>query len=330
MQGYTFKSNFRLLPLGTYDVILGMDWLEKFSPMHIDWVHKWMEFQSNDQSIKLQGFVSQTNHCQLVSLHQCLGMAKEGALMYMVQLFMNEEEQIVPTSELILPLLQKFKDVCEEPKGLPPQRYCDHSIPLIPGSKPVNLRPYRFNPALKDEIEAQIQEMLQIGVIQPSQSAFSSPALLVRKKDGTWRLVIDYRQLNAITVKGSYPMPVIDELLDELAGAKWFTKLNLRAGYHQIRMKAGEEYKTAFQTHTGHYEYKVMSFGLTGALATIQGAMNDTLKSVLRKFALVFFDDILIYSPDLETHLSHIDQVLSLLREHNWKVKLSKCYFAQQ
>lgn len=190
---------------------------------------------------------------------------------------------------------------------------CDHSIPLLPGSKPVNLKPYRFNPALKDEIESQISKMLESGVIQPSHSAFASPALLVRKKDGSWRLVIDYRQLNAITVKSTYPMPIIDELLDELAGAKWFSKLDLRAGYLQIRMKAGDEHKTAFQTHTGHYEYKVMSFGLTGAPATFQGAMSATLKTVLRKFALVFFDDILIYSPDLASHLDHLQQVLSLL-----------------
>lgn len=146
---------------------------------------------------------------------------------------------------------------------------------------PVNLRPYRFNPALKDEIEKQIFDMLKSGVIQPSHSAFSSPALLVKKKDGTWRLVIDYRKLNAITIKGTYPMPIIDELLDELSQAKWFSKLDLRDGYHQIRMAPGEEYKTAFQTHTGHYEYTVMSFGLTGAPATFQSAMNDTLKTVL-------------------------------------------------
>lgn len=223
-----------------------------------------------------------------------------------------------------------YHDVFREPTGLPPKRSCDHKIPLIEGSNPVNLRPYRYTPALKDEIERQVSEMLQSGVIQNSNSAFSSPALLVKKKDGTWRLCIDYRHLNAITIKGKYPLPVIDELLDELAGAAYFSKLDLRAGYHQIRLQPGEEHKTAFQTHSGHYEYRVMSFGLTGAPATFQKAMNDTLASVLRKFALVFFDDILIYSPTLEDHVQHLKQVLQLLQSHQWKVMLSKCSFAQQ
>lgn len=194
----------------------------------------------------------------------------------------------------------------------------------------MNLRPYRHTPVLKDEIERQVAEMLHSGVIQTSNNAFSSPALLVKKKDGTWRLCIDYRHLNAITIKGKYPLPVIDELLDELSGAVYFSKLDLRGGYHQIRLQPGEEHKTAFQTHSGHYEYRVMSFGLTGAPATFQKAMNDTLASVLRKFALVFFDDILVYSPTLESHAQHLQHVLQLLLDHQWKVKLSKCSFAQK
>ena len=226
--------------------------------------------------------------------------------------------------------MEEFREVFQEPKGLPPKRYCDYHIPLLPNSGPVFVRPYRHTPGQKDEIERQVQEMLHNGVIQHSTSAFSSPALLVKKKDGSWRVYIDYRQLNSITQKGTYPMPVIDELLDELAGAKFFSKLDLRAGYHQIRMAAGDEHKTAFQTHSGHYEYKVMSFGLTGAPATFQSAINDTLRSVLRKCALVFFDDILIYSPDMPSHLCHLKQVLQLLVDHQWKVKLSKCAFAQE
>jgi len=140
--------------------------------------------------------------------------------------------------------------------------------------------------------------------------------------------VVDYRHLNALTVKGKYPLPVIDELLDELAGAQWFSKLDLRAGYHKIRLVPGEEFKTAFQTHSGHYEFKVMAFGLTGAPATFQHAMNASLAPVLRKFALVFFDDILIYSATYEEHLKHVQSVLEILQRDKWQVKLTKCAFA--
>lgn len=133
-----------------------------------------------------------------------------------------------------------------------------------------------------------------------------------------------------MTIISKFPVPVIEELLDELHGAVWFSKLDLRAGYHQIRLAEGEEFKTAFQTHSGHFEYKVMSFGLAGALATFLIAMNDTLQPLLRKCVLVFFDDILIYSRTLPDHEEHLRQVLTLLRRDQWKVKRSKCEFAQQ
>lgn len=331
MQGHNFCNNFRLLALGNYDAILGMDWLEKHSPMKVDWANKWMEFNYLGTSIRLQGITAQDiTNCSVISHNQMAGMNKKGTLMYLVQLHTMQPQEDYTLPDSVKAIISEFNDLFEEPTELPPRRAYDHRINLIPGAKPINLRPYRHNPALKDEIERQITEMLTSGVIQHNQSPFSSPAILVKKKDNTWRLVIDYRQLNSITVKTKYPVPVIEELLDELSGSYWFTKLDLRSGYHQIRMAAGEEYKTAFQTHSGHYEYKVMSFGLTGAPATFLGAMNDTLQPVLRKFVLVFFDDILIYSPDLETHLDHVKQVLQLLKQHKWKIKLSKCSFAQQ
>jgi hypothetical protein len=168
-----------------------------------------------------------------------------------------------------------------------------------------------------------------VSVITHNNSAFGSPVILVKKSDNTWRLVVDYRHLNALTIKGKYPLPVIDELLDELAGAKWFSKLDLKAGYHQIRLAPGEEYKTAFQTHSGHYEFKVMAFGLTGSPPTFQHAMNATLAPVLRKFALVFFDDILVYSSTYTEHLQHLATVLAILQRDKWQVKMSKCAFAQ-
>jgi hypothetical protein len=172
--------------------------------------------------------------------------------------------------------------------------------------------------------------MLKRGVIQHSVSAFASPVLLVKKKDGTWRFCVDYRHLNAITVKNKHPLPIVDEFLDELAGAQWFTKLDFRSGYHQIRVAQGDEMKTAFKTRSGLYEFRVMPFGLTNAPASFQSTMNKIFQPLLRKSVLVFMDDILVYSATLEDHVKHLEQVFSILQQHEFFVKLSKCVFAQQ
>jgi hypothetical protein len=314
-QGYQFCDSFRILNLQNYDGILGLDWLAKYSPMLSHWAQQWIAFQAADQLVVLHGEDTPGQTYAMLELH----IVREAP-----------DEAVPKLRPDLQSLLDQFASVFDAPTGLPPRRQYDHQIPLIPGARPVSMRPYRVAPELKSEIEQQIQELLRLGVITHSNSPFASPVLLVRKQDKTWRLVVDYRHLNALTVKGKYPLPVIDELLDELAGARWFSKLDLRAGYHQIRLAPGEEFKTAFQTHNGHYEFKVMAFGLTGAPATFQFAMNASLAPVLRKFALVFFDDILIYSVTYEDHLKHVEQVLSILRKDQWQVKLSKCAFAQE
>jgi len=189
---------------------------------------------------------------------------------------------------------------------LPPHRIHDHAIPLYPDAVPVNSKSYHYSPHHKTEIEQQVQELLQAGFITHRKSPFASPVLLVKKKDGTWRLYVDYRKLNALTIKNRFPMPIIEEILDELAGTKFFTKLDMKSGYHQVRMDPSDEYKTAFKTHQGHYQYKVMPFGLTNAPATFQCLMNHIVQPYLRKCVLVFLDDILIYSPTLEDHMVHL------------------------
>jgi hypothetical protein len=316
VQGCNFHSDMRIIPLGYYDVVVGMDWLEAFSPMKVHWKQKWMLIPYLGDTSLLQGVVPELPEGSVVEISTLLVTDKEAV-------------QLVVPPEMVA-LLDEFGEVFDKPSGMPPHRSCDHSIPLVPGATPVSVRPYRYPPAIKDEIERQIVQMLQEGIIQHSISPFSSSVLLVKKKDKTWRFCVDFRHLNAITLKTKYPVPLIDDFLDELGQASWFTSLDLTAGYHQIRLKPGEAYKTAFQTQTGHYEFRVMAFGLTGAPATFQMAMNTTLAPLLRKCVLVFFDDILIYSKSYEEHVMHVKQVLELQARDQWKVKLSKCSFAQR
>lgn len=310
--GHTFKSDFKILPLQFYDGIIGMDWLAARGTMQVNWEQKWLAFDHLGQRIILQGHPPAEFDITVVEL----------------QLIQGQQTEDLP--EEIQGLLDNFSEVFTTPIGLPPRRACDHKIPLIAGAQPVNIRPYRYSPELKTEIEKQIAEMLQSGVIKPSTSPFASPIIMVRKKDGSWRLCVDYRHLNLLTLKSKYPLPVIDELLDELAGASWFTKLDLRAGYHQIRLAPGDEYKTTFHTHNGHFEFSVLAFGLTGGPATFQFVMNTDLSPVLRHRAVVFFDDILIFSKTYAEHIAHLRQVLQLLADHQWRVKGSKCTFAQR
>jgi Reverse transcriptase (RNA-dependent DNA polymerase) len=242
----------------------------------------------------------------------------------MVGSFSSTIVSIVP---VIQQVLNEFSDVFQHPKELPPNRTIDHKVPLLPLAKPVNLRPCRYSYFQKLELEKIIEELLQTSVIRPSTSPFASPALLVKKKDGSWRLCVDYQQLNNITVKNKYPIHVIDDLLDELYGAHVFSKVDLRSGYHQIRMFDDDIVKMTFRTHEGHYEYLVMPFGLTNAPATFQALMNTIFKPYLRRFVLVFFDDILIYSKDMVSHVQHLNLVLQKLRENQLFAKLSKCEF---
>jgi len=331
-QGYQFHTDFKVLPLGSYDIILGYDWLTQHSPTKVHWSDQTMSFERAGKKVNLKGVRPDVTKCSQVSHEQMQFLLQNSRVSRVVQLCLMKPDRLAEESTLpgqAVDLLEKYQILFEEPTELPPPRQFDHAIPLLPGAKPVNLRPYRYNPAQKDEVERQIKQMLEQGIIRFSTSPYSSPVILVLKKDLTWRFCVDFRQLNAITVKNRYPLPVIDELLDELAGACLFTSLDLRAGYHQIRMRPEDEHKTAFKTHNGHFEFRVMAYGLTGAPATFQGLMNTILQPLLRKGVLVFIDDVLIYSKDMATHLVTLQRVFDILATHQLKVKRTKCKFLQ-
>jgi hypothetical protein len=236
--------------------------------------------------------------------------------------------------EAIIPEIQDIPVVCEFPdvfpedlSGLPPKRGVEFVIELKPGMAPVSRRSYRMPPNELAERKTQLQDLLENGFIRPSSSPWGCPAIFVKKKDQRLRMCVDYRPLNEVTIKNKYPLPRIDILFDQLTGARVFSKIDLRSGYHQICIRPEDIPKTAFTTQYGLFEYLVMSFGLTNAPAHFIYLMNSLFTPKLDKFVVVFIDDILIYSKNEEEHAQHLRIVLTHLREHQLYAKFSKCAF---
>ncbi|CAJ2635756.1 unnamed protein product [Trifolium pratense] len=300
--------------------------------MIVNWQKHTMSFWYNKQWVTMRGIEGHLN--LMDTLYSVICKPKR----HRANRRKEEEEKTscgvfqtlkVDQSEALEHLLSLCADVFQDPVGLPPKRKKEHAIVLKEGAEAVNVRPYRYPHHHKDEIEKQVKEMLSAGVIRPSTSAFSSPVILVKKKDSTWRMCIDYRALNKATVPDKFPIPVIEELLDELHGAFYFSKLDLKSGYHQVRVKEEDIHKTAFRTHEGHYEFLVMPFGLMNAPSTFQSLMNEVFRHLLRKYVLVFFDDILVYSRTWSDHIKHLEEVLKILQSQGLVANKKKCSFGQ-
>lgn len=253
---------------------------------------------------------------------------------FLVHMHAIEKESSEPPglSKSAQAIVQEFADVfpAKLPTGLPPSRNVDFKIELIPGATPPSRPTYRLSYPEMNELKKQLSEMLEQGIIRPSTSPYGAPILFVKKKDGSLRMCTDYRALNKLTVKNKYPLPRIEELTDQLQGAKVFSKIDLRSGYHQIRVASRDVHKTAFRTRYGHFEFLALPFGLTNAPATFMRLMNDVLRPLLDSCVVVYLDDILVYSPSIQEHESHLRQVLTLLRRHQLYGKLSKCEFFKE
>jgi hypothetical protein len=287
------------LSIGSYDMVLGVQWLESLGSMLWDFASRTIAFVHNGHHVLWTAAGSPTPS-------PCLAAV---------------------SANLIEDLLQSFASLFDTPTGMPPPRDRQHCIRLVLGTAPVAVRPYRYAHLQKEELERQCAVMLTQGVIRPSSSAFSALVLLVKKVDDSWRFCVDYRALNAKTVRDKFPIPVVEELLDELHGASFFTKLDLRSGYNQVLMHPDDVEMTAFRTHQSLFEFLVMPFSLTNAPTTFQALMNGVLRPFLRQFILVFFDDILIYSSAWSEHLRHVCLVFEQLQAHKLYLKKSKCFF---
>lgn len=325
MEGYQTAITPQVVPLWEPILVLGRRWLRKANP-HIDW-------RTDEAVIKLKSRehllkpTSNRPDIQVISAIQYQDSRMDDDEIYVIRTKSSDSQG--GSHPMAQEILREFSDVfpTELPNELPPSRAIDFEIELEPGHTPPSRPTYRLSSEELAELKKTLDELLAKGFIKPSVSPFGAPILFVKKKDGSRRMVIDYRGLNRITIKNKYPLPRIDELLDQLGNAKVMSKLDLMSGYHQIRIKAEDTHKTAFRTRYGHYEFRVLPFGLTNAPATFMRLMNDIFRPLLDKCVLVFLDDILIYSRTPKEHAQHLRDVLAILREHKLYAKLSKCEF---
>ncbi|CAJ2636548.1 unnamed protein product [Trifolium pratense] len=310
--GRHFGMDLVCIQLSGIDVIFGMNWLI-FNRVHINCCEQTVVFPKPEESL------------HLMSKKEVVESLKEPVEVYALFASLKMEGEVKVEE---LPVVCEFPDVFpEDVSDVPPKREVEFTIDLVPGTSPISMAPYRMSASELNELKKQLEELLEKKFIRPSVSPWGAPVLLVKKKEGSMRLCIDYRQLNKVTIKNKYPLPRIDDLMDQLVGACVFSKIDLRSGYHRIRVKTEDIPKTAFRTRYGHYEYSVMPFGVTNARGVFMEYMNRIFHSFLDKFVVVFIDDILVYSKSEEEHKEHLRIVLQILKEKKLYAKLSKCEF---
>ncbi|GJU29077.1 reverse transcriptase domain-containing protein [Tanacetum coccineum] len=290
--GHPFNINLMPVELGSFDVIIGMDWLAN-------------------------------HHAVIVCAEKIVRIP------YRDEVLIKETKDKSKKKRLEgVPIVRDFPEIFpEDLPGLSPMRQVKLQIDLVPGAAPVARAPYRLAPTELQELSTQLQELSDKGFIRLSSSPWGALVLFVKKKDGSFRMCIDYRELNKLTVKNRYPLPRIDDLFDQLQGSRVYFKIDLRSGYHHLIVREEDIPKTAFKTRYGHYEFQVMSFGLTNAPAVFMDLMNRVYKPYLGKFAIVFIDDILIYSKSEEEHAEHLKLILELLKKEELYAKFLKCEY---
>ncbi|XP_042455224.1 uncharacterized protein LOC122039864 [Zingiber officinale] len=322
--GQTIMVDLQVLEMVEFDIILGMDWLAMN--------HATVDCRARVVTFRPPGLPSWSfigtggDGISVISAMQARRLLSQGCQGYLLSMVKADTDALPRLSDV--PIVREFSDVFpDELPGLPPKRQVEFMIELVLGTAPVSKTPYRMAPKELEELKVQLQELLDRGFIRPSVSPWGAPVLFVKKKDGSLRLCIDYRQLNAVTIKNKYPLPRIEDLFDQLKDTCVYSKIDLRSGYHQLRVGDADIPKTAFRTRYGHYEFLVMPFGLTNAPAVFMDLMNRVFLEYLDRFVIVFIDDILIYSRSEEEHMRHLRIVLETLRREHLYAKFSKCAF---
>ncbi|GJW60737.1 putative reverse transcriptase domain-containing protein [Tanacetum coccineum] len=325
--------NIDLIPveLGSFDAIIGMDWLVKYQAI-IVCAEKIVRIPWRNETLIVHGDGSNRGHearLHIISYSKTQEYMLKGCPVFLAHVTTKEVEDKSEKKRLEdLPIVRDFPEVFpEDLPGLPPTRQVEFQIDLIPGATPVARAPYRLAPSEMKELSEQLKELSDKGFIRSSSLPWGALVLFVKKKDGSFRMCIDYRELNKLTVKNRFPFPRIDDLFDQLQGSSVYSKIDLRSGYHQLRVREEDIPKTAFRTRYDHYEFQVMPFGLTNAPAVFMDLMNRVCKPYLDKLVISFINDSLIYLKNKQEHEEHLKLIFELLKKEELYAKFSKCEF---